>query len=149
MESTWILVANASQARCYERAGRKTGLMELARLEHALGRAKGRDLATDRPGRETLAATGGASTYAPRLDARQKERGNFARLVGEYLNQAVAAGRCERVLLFASNPFLGEIKQHLDERARACLKGSLSLDLTAYEGRDLERRIDRGLEQVH
>jgi len=51
MTSTWIVVAHEAGARFFENRGRGTGLELIEEVEHPEGRARDRDMASDRPGR--------------------------------------------------------------------------------------------------
>lgn len=138
---TWILIANAAQAYCYLRNAPQGPLQLLQHMTHPQSRARDADL--------TTAALGhglGAATYAPRLDPKQKEHEQFAAEVADKINTAVAAHECSAWILIASNPFLGEIKAHLNKSASEALQATVPSDLTAYEGRELQERVDAALQ---
>ncbi|HYA66593.1 MAG TPA: host attachment protein [Burkholderiaceae bacterium] len=145
MKSTWVVVANASQARCYTREHASAPWTVVAEFQDPLGRAKGSDLVADRAGYEAVGRDRAGTAYAPRLDPKKKEHESFARQLAHFLNESVAARRCEQIVIFASNPFLGEIKPLLDEHASRALGRTLALDLTSFAGPELMRRIDEHL----
>jgi protein required for attachment to host cells len=136
----WILVANGSRARVLARADDAAPLTPVHMLSHPESRARDADL--------TVAGLGhgrGAATYAPRLDPKDKEHQQFAQQVADALNAGVAAHACSGLLLAASNPFLGEVKQRLSAQAAKLVRGTAPADLTSFEGRELQRRIDEAL----
>lgn len=140
MKPTWILVANASRARCFARDDDSAPLQLQASLEHPQSRARDSAL--------TVAGLGhgqGAATYVPRLDPKDKEHGQFARKVADHLNAGIAAHACGDLILIASNPFLGEIKSRLSHQAAKALRATAAHDLTSYEGRELQQRVDVAL----
>jgi len=145
MKSTWVLIANASQARCYTREHANSPWTVVAEFEDAWGRAKGSDLAEDRAGYEGEGRNRVGASFSPRIDPKTKEHESFARKLAQFLNKAVGARRCEEIVIFASNPFLGEVKGLLDERAARALGRSLALDLTSFSGPELARRIEQHL----
>jgi protein required for attachment to host cells len=148
MQDTWVMVANAARARCFERRDGDGVLKELADYVHPQSRQKGIDLGTDRGGhveQGARAGGGGGTQLDARTDVREKEHDSFARQVAKAINDAVAAGRCHALVLMASNPFLGELKSHLSPRADRLLQAAIPSDLTSFEGRELQRRIDRAL----
>jgi len=145
MKSTWVLIANASKARCYTREHANAPWTEVAGFEDAWGRAKGLDLAEDRAGYEAGGRVRAGAPYSPHLDPKTKEHESFARQLARFLNEAIAARRCESLVIFASNPFLGEVKSYLDDHASRALARSLALDLTSFSGAELARRIDEHL----
>jgi len=47
-------------------------------------------------------------------------RESFARKLAQMLDDGVTSDRCDALAIFASNPFLGELKSHLGEQAARC-----------------------------
>lgn len=145
MKATWILIANASTARCFEQ-GTDRELTLLDRFEHPDSRKPGSALGSDRPGRVQGIGHGlGNASYQPRVDPKTWEHDKFAQQLAAHLNDAVAAHRCERVYVIASNPFLGQIKSRLDAQAAKRLVAGVAADLTSHEGRELKARVEEAL----
>lgn len=144
----WLLIANAARARLLELASEASEAgryRHVADLVHPQSRQKGVDLADDRSGHSKGGAPGpGGAPYAPRTDPRERERDRFAQQVAQRLNDGVAAGQCAGLILVASNPFLGEVKQHLSEQARKALLRTVPSDLTAVADADLAQRLGTG-----
>ena len=145
MKPTWILIANASTARCFEKsADGKLSLLES--FAHPDSRKPGSTLGSGRPGHIEGVGHGlGSASYQPRVDPKSWEHGKFAQELAAHLNAAVAAHRCERIFVIASNPFLGQIKALLDTQTAKRLAGGIAADLTSYEGRELKSRVDEAL----
>lgn len=139
----WWVVANASRARVLEPNDRFDAFDHVADLVHPQSRQKGSELADDRPGHVTgqQAHGTGSSALDPRHDPREREHEHFAREVAQTLNDGVAAGRCAGIVLVASNPFLGHLKQHLSEQAHKALLRSVVADYTTLDDRELVRRL--------
>jgi protein required for attachment to host cells len=139
----WLVVANASRARVLEESDKAGAYVHLADLVHPQSRQKGTDLAGDRPGHVPgMTAHGaGSSAYDPRTAPREREHDRFAREVATMLNDGIAAGRCAGLLLVASNPFLGHLKEHLDEQARKAVLRTVAADYTALNERELAQRL--------
>jgi putative phosphoribosyl transferase len=146
MNRTWVVVANAARARLCEFDPRNGALTEMADFVHPSSRQKGNKLATDRPGHAEKGQASMRTSFEPHTDAQHKEHERFARELALQLNVAVAAHRCPAVALVASNPFLGEIKAHLDDAATRVLVATEAADLTHCETRQLERRVAQLLE---
>ena len=92
------------------------GLHDLMDFVHTQSRQKGHQLGFDQPGhveRGMGAGTRGGTDLSPRSDPRHKEHEHFAREIAQYLDKAVSSRRCERIVLIASDPFLGEVKAQL------------------------------------
>jgi len=139
----WLVVANASRARVLEPSDVSGVYAHVADLVHPQSRQKGTDLAVDRPGHVPgPAAHGtGSSAYDARTDPREREHDRFAREVAATLNDGIAAGRCAGLVLVASNPFLGHLKQHLSAQANKALLRSVVADYTALNELELTRRL--------
>jgi protein required for attachment to host cells len=139
----WLVVANASRARVLEESDKSGVYVHVVDLVHPQSRQKGTDLAGDRPGHfPGMAAHGtGSTAYDPRTAPREREHDHFAREVATALNEGVAAGRCAGLVLVASNPFLGHLKEHLTEQANKALLRSVAADYTALNERELAQRL--------
>jgi protein required for attachment to host cells len=145
MKATWILIANASTARCFEKQVDGT-LKLLDSFAHPDSRKPGSTLGSDRPGHIEGEGHGlGSASYQPRVDPKTWEHEKFAKELAAHLNAAVAAHRCDRVYVIASNPFLGQLKAHLDAQAGKRLAGGIAADLTSYDGRELKARVEEAL----
>jgi protein required for attachment to host cells len=139
----WVLVANAARARCFARDDENNAMRELAGFVHPESRMKGEALMHDRGG---LAHKGVASTqFQPHPDPHDREHAVFARELAQYLEDGALAHRYPRVSLFASTPFLGDLRAHLGAATQKLLRASVALDLTAYEGAELEQRVAQAL----
>jgi protein required for attachment to host cells len=145
MKRTWVLVANASKAICFERDEYSSDLRLVSEFEDPLGRSKGSELADDRAGYEPTGHGGAGSAFEPRTDVRTKQHDTFARRLGDFLNEAVAGHRCDELGIIASNPFLGQLKAHLNPESSKALSRTVPKDLTSYAGDELARRIHEAL----
>lgn len=140
MKPDWILIANASRARLLQQE-RHERVSELRSFEHPQGRSKISDLADDRAGHERSDRGYGGTAYQPRMDAKQKEHQRFARELSEYLEQQAQRGNFRSLEVFASSPFLGELKAELGAATGRLLARTHDLDLTAVGKAELGKRL--------
>ncbi|MGA8515189.1 MAG: host attachment protein [Burkholderiaceae bacterium] len=149
MANTWVLIANAQQARCFARHAIKHTLSELACFVHAHERL------SDVPSKADLTGaagkghgrTGHAGTqFEPHTSVQGKERSDFALQLAKYLNEGVAARRCDALMLITTSPILGELRLHLSDAAQKALRNCVASDFTRYEGVDLEARVNQALQ---
>jgi protein required for attachment to host cells len=141
----WFVIANASRARVLEEGSRPGRYTHVADLVHPQSRQKGIALAGDRPGHAHAEGAGFAGTsFAPHTDPRERERDRFALEVAQLLDQGVADGRCAGLVLAASSPFLGHLKNHLGAQARKAVVRTLDADYTALTDRELGERLAAG-----
>ncbi len=152
MENTWILVANAERARCFDRPETGLALTELADFVQSEARAdtantadKLADDQTKGHGRTAHAGT----QFEPHTQRQAKARSSFARQLAEYINKGVSEQRCSRLVLIASSPMLGELRPCLSRAADHALRSCVASDLTLYQGTELKQRIDHALQLLN
>lgn len=135
----WVLVANGSRARLFERDPENGAMRELSDFLHPASRMKGAALERDRPGQ---AMKGQARTeYEPHTLPSDREYQQFARELAEQLEAAVNDNRIGHWSLIASNPFLGHLRASLGHGAAAVLERHVDRDLTSFVGAELESRV--------
>ena len=148
MEKTWVLIANAERARCFERHATDHTLTELIDFVHpqsSLGGAASEGDPTGAAGKGH-GRTGHAGTqFEPHTEAHAKERASFARQLADYLNEGVAAQRCTALVLIATGPMLGELRPCLSSAADKVVRSRIASDLTRYQGPELKQRVDDAL----
>lgn len=139
----WVVVANASRARIFERDDDNGALREVSDHVHPESRMKGIALDGDRPGR---AMKGAASTaFAPPSAPHEHELARFADELARCIERATHDGALPGLVLLASNPFLGALKARLGPGALRCLTAAIAVDLTRHRGAELERRVTQAL----
>lgn len=141
MKTQWIVVANASQARFFTRDSATAALVALTPMSHPASRAKGSELADDRPGHEATDNSPGGNRFAPRSDPRRKEHRRFAREIADRLDEALADDAFKSLWIVASDPFLGELKPALSAPVRHRLQLAVDSDFTSLEVGEIERRL--------
>lgn len=141
MKPTWILVADGSRGRLFEKAHADAKLQALQAWVHPPSRLRAESLAYDQLGRASKGHAGSVS-FGPRNSLKQREHQKFAQELARCLADGVSAGRCGELVLIASNSMLGSIRQHLTVQASKRVSWSAPVDLTPFEGRELESRID-------
>jgi protein required for attachment to host cells len=77
----------------------------------------------------------------PRTDPRQHEHARFARQIADALHAAVSDGRCGRLVLVASAPFLGVLDAQLDARTRQAVHVRVAHDWTTLPDAELVRKL--------
>jgi protein required for attachment to host cells len=146
MKPDWILIANATRARVLQRKP-DARVVEVQSFEHPQSRSKVSDLADDRAGSERTDRSFGGTSYPPRVDAKLKEHLRFARELADYLERQANDGRFQSLQVFASSPFLGELKSELGSATTRLLGGTHDLDLTMVGPAELGRRIAQAIER--
>lgn len=133
----WILVANASQARVFERTSFNEPLAEVSDWQYPESRMRASETERTALG-QSLAGRAGLT---PRSDLKQQHRSDFAKTLAAYLLDAVLSRRMSRLALVVSNPFMGELMGHLDKAVQKALVSRHVLDLTSLSVKDLDHRL--------
>jgi len=146
MKPHWILIANASQARLLqqEQGGR---MQVLKALEHPASRLHSSALGDDKAGRELSGHGFGGAAFEPRMDAQFKEHLRFARELADELEAGAREGRYGTLAIFASSPFLGELKHALHDGTSGLVTATRDVDLTSVGLAEIEGRVQHELEQ--
>ena len=141
MKSDLILVANATHARLLTRESPEAHLVHFESLEHPQGRFRSSELGDDRLGHGSKDSHPGGISFEPRLDPRRKHHLEFARVLAARVEELLGSGRYGRVAVYASAPFLGELRTELGAATRKVLHGTIDHDLTGLGIVELERRV--------
>jgi protein required for attachment to host cells len=135
----WILVANASHARVFERASFTAPLVELTDWLHPESRMPARDTERTPLGHSEAGRAG----LAPRSDLKHLHRSEFATTLAKYFHEAVLNHRVNALAFFVSNPLMGELLSHLDASVQHTLVAKHVLDLTSLSVTELDKRLRR------
>lgn len=140
MKPDWTLIANATQARLLQKEP-GCPMVVLHAFHHPDGRLKTSELGDGKAGRDTSSTGYGGAALQPHTDAHRKEHQKFAQELAQYIEHAAQQGGFHKLELFASNPFLGELKEHLGNATRRMLAATHAVDLTAVGLAEIEQRI--------
>lgn len=135
----WIVVANGSRARVLQRAQAGEGLAVVKEWDHPASRQHHPDSIDH----HRQSGIQGRSGLAERSPARQRERLEFARELGQWLVDALHARAVGRVAILASNPFLGQLMTHGQGTLRKHLCASHAVDLTQLPLYELQERLQQ------
>lgn len=141
MKHQWILLANASHARLRSRNSAAEPLISFETMEHLQNRLKGSQLSDDQPGHEATNHSSGGNRYEPRTDVPRKEHQRFAPEIAHRLDAGLADGAFSVLWLFASSPFLGELKAQLSDAVNKRVQRALDSDLTTLGFSEIEPRL--------
>lgn len=111
-------------------------------IEHPQGRAKGRDLLTDAPGRTKQSASPTRPAMDPTTEPHEVESERFARSIAGLLETGLAENAYQRLLLIAPPHFLGLLRGALSPNVAKHVERTLDKDYTALVARELAERVD-------
>jgi protein required for attachment to host cells len=140
MDNTWVLVANASEARLFatERLGKDMSMIE--DYSHPESRAKGTTLASDRPG-SSQGRGSNMGTRGDPNDPKNFEAERFASELADVLDKGRTENAYRRLVLVAGPHFQGLLKAELNDHTRELVSNIIDKDFTACDARELPSRL--------
>lgn len=140
MSVTWIMVANASQAKLFANHGPKKGLQLVKELLHPESREKTSNLVSDRSGANSGPGHG---AYIQATDPKQHEAERFAQEVARELDEGRVNNAYDQLILVASAPFMGLVNNRLSGHVRSKLSKSIDKDYTRLPVKDLAGHLEQ------
>jgi protein required for attachment to host cells len=131
-EKTWILVADSSAARIYDKASR-TSLELLDSLSHPEARARPGDVYADAPGRVQESHGATRHSVTPRTDLHAEEAHRFAREIAQRLDTDHQKKHFGKIVLMAPPAFLGALRGELSKGVASAVVGEVAKNLLAAD----------------
>jgi protein required for attachment to host cells len=132
---SWIVVADAAQARVLVNDGPSHGLTVERELTHET--LPSREIDSDRPGRTNDSHGQFRHPLAPPTDPARDRKYRFAREIIRTLDDARKQNAFERVYLVAPPQLLGDLREAMTAELRKMVAGEMNKDLTKVPVRDL------------
>ncbi len=128
MTQTWVLVADGSRARLFNRLKNRQ-LEELEVLVAPEGRLHEGDLVSDRGGHVDSVGGRGHDVGTDR-SAKEHEAVNFAKRLAARLEEGRVASQVDRLVLVAPPKFLGHLRSSLSGPAAGMVALTIDKELT-------------------
>jgi len=138
MTKTWVMVANASQARFFSSTGPQRGLQLIKELAHPESREKTSNLVSDRSGSRSSTGHG---AFIQATDPKHHEAERFAQELTRELEHGLETKAYDRLILVASAPFVGLVNNHLPSQVRSKLSESIGKNYTRLPEKDLTEQL--------
>jgi len=132
MSVTWIMVANASQAKLYAHNGPKKGLELLKEMQHPESREKAANLVSDRIGNFP-----GSGSYAQPTSPKEHEAERFAQELARELEDGRVKNAFEKLILVASSHFMGLLNQRMPAPLKNKVADTIEKDYTRLPVKEL------------
>jgi protein required for attachment to host cells len=144
MTTTWILVANASQASVYSSPRVKLfnghAQLELVdTIEHPTSREKNLAIASDKLGHH------GHGTFVESSEPKEHEMAIFAKELANYLEEGRVRHQFDDLIIVASPKFQGMIHQQMNNQLNRCLSMNIGKDYTQQSERQLISHLQEHL----
>ena len=136
MTTTWILIANATEAHLYQSPKAKlfNGMEKLelvCEFAHPDGRKKDIDLVSDRLGHN------GHGTMIESSDLKQFEAERFARELAQSLESSRTSNSFQDLIVIAPPSFHGLLNKHFNEQLQGLVSVNVEKDYTKANERQL------------
>lgn len=140
--TTWILIANGTQARVLEHQGPGKGLTGVNGLDWSIAPLQTQDINTDRPGRSFSSVGPGRSAMEPKTDAADHREAEFVRTVAQELERKALSGDFDRLIIAAAPIALGNLRKSLSDHVKKTVVAELDKDLTNVPPPQLDKHFD-------
>jgi len=143
MGKTWILVAHEAGARLFDNDGIGHGLALLESIDHPEGRARDRDIDSDRPGRSFRKNSGDPRRAAMGQSESPHDRviSDFSRELADKLRHGRVQNHFDRLVLVAPPRFLGLLRAALDGPTSRLVIASIHKDLATSNEAELIQHL--------
>ena len=139
MNNTWVLVANAVEAKLYSTKKVGAEISCLQEFTHPESRQKGSSLASDKPGK--VQSSRGSHGVGDTSTLKDYEAEQFARELALTLDDGRVKNAYQQLVLVASPHFHGLLNTQLDKNTRALVTVNINKDYTSCNERDLRDRL--------
>lgn len=142
MNATWVLIANGSEARLFEKKYDPKLLSLIKEFNHSESRDKGIDLASDRPGHfngDVSKAAHGSFTEA--TSPKEYEVDRFAKILADELDAARNENRYNNLIIVSSPHFHGLLNGHMNEHVAKMVDKHIEKDYTDLKAEELLEKI--------
>lgn len=140
---TWIVVANASQARIFSKSKGDHQLSLIQELEHPDSRKKATDLVADGKGRYK-ARDEAMGTFSSRTNPKEVEAMHFAIELAELLEHGRNVNDFKSLVLIAAPPFQKMLKDHISDHLQALITNTIAKDYHAATAKELAELFAHG-----
>ena len=145
MSSTWLLVANGSEARLFETEKRPKTLKLIKNFEHEESREKGSDLITDRSGMYQGDTTNGRGaiqgSMAESTDPKTHEMERFAGELVDALDKGRTTNKFNNLIIVSSPKFHGLLNRKMNHHLESLVGRHVNKDLTSCREPELLKRL--------
>jgi protein required for attachment to host cells len=146
MRTTWILIADSSRARIFEKKEHEKHLEEVEDFVDSEGRATSKELRTDGRGRfYGKGERDQGHTAEPAVSAVEHENDMFAHTLTRYLDDARKENRYNRLYLIAPPKFLGLIRGSLDNEVKKMVQAELQKDISTFTAQEVEGYVKENI----
>ena len=141
MSCIWVLVAESSRAKLYSAENRKAPLVEIGAFVHPEARLHEGDLVSDQSGSDGGSVGQGRHVLVNKTNARDTEKTEFAKNLAHRLEAARKENAFNRVVLIASPPFLGLLRDNLSDQVMGLVTEQIDKNLVQQPANEVREHL--------
>ncbi|MDA3922964.1 MAG: host attachment protein [Salinisphaera sp.] len=145
MTTTWIVVADAAEARIFSRVRAGKSLDQVDTLHHDESKAHEGDLRTGGKGEVADSSGHGRHQADPQTSTGEKHADIFAKQVMERLKTGLNDKAFDWLVIAAAPAFLGHLRDKLDSPLTQAVQATIDKNWVQEDDRQLEKLIEKHL----
>jgi protein required for attachment to host cells len=142
LKNTWILVADAGQARILEPSSEGAGLRSVSGMNFHNDLPPTHELVDDGLARSFESAGTARHGIEPKTDPRRKEKRNFAQEIAERMQAELDRKSFQSLIVAAAPQWLGDFRAACSRHLREAITRELDKDLTKSSDADIAKAFD-------
>ena len=140
--TSWILIANGSEARIYNRSEKRSGLQIVSEYHHPESRMKSAELISDRSGHyQSDSSSMGHGSYQEPTPPKKHEMDRFAHELADTLDEARMTRKFNRLVLVSPPHFSGLLNKHMYKEVKNLVSKNVGKDFTKVSEHELMEKI--------
>jgi protein required for attachment to host cells len=142
MKTTWILIANASEARLFKTEKHPKDMELIDEFHHPESRQKVVNLVTGGIGSYRKASSTPKSSFEEPTNPKQVEVENFAHELAAKLNEGRNKNLYKNLVLIAPSQFRGLLNKYCNEHVKSLILVALNKDYTKLKKDELSQCLN-------
>jgi protein required for attachment to host cells len=142
MRTTWILIANASEARLFQAIKTTRDMKLVDEFSHPASRQKVVNLITDNAGRYRNSNTSPKSRYEEATPPKEVEAERFAHKLASKLNEGRNRNLYRNIIIIAPSQFQGLLNRCCNVHVKNLITNTMDKDYTKLTAHKLLQQLD-------
>ena len=145
MGAIWVIVGESSRATLYSLDSRTAPMTEIQCYVHTAARQHEHELTADLPGEGFDGKNKGQHSLVSKTSHKDKEAQDFAKELGEILENGRLKSQYDQLVLCASPHFLGLLRQQITSLTNSRVVAEIDKNLIKSPPAEIERHIHDAL----
>lgn len=142
MKTTWILIANSSEARLFKAEKSHHNMQLIKQFSHPESRDKIVNLVADVPGRYRKNGNAPKSTFEEASNPKKVEAERFAHELANELNKGRTNNLYTNIILIAPSHFQGLLNKYCNIHVHHLIQEAIDKDYTKVKQHQLDKFLD-------